>query len=362
MSGQEASTTTKKNHNKYRRDKPWDSEDIDHWKLEEWKPEYMSKPMLEESSFATLFPAYREKYLREVWPSVTRVLKKEGIACELNLIEGSMTVRTTRKTSDPYIIMKARDLIKLLARSIPMEQAVKILEDGMQCDVIKIGGIVRNKEKFAKRRQRLLGPNGHTLKAIELLTGCYVMVQGNTVSAMGSFKGLKQVRNIVVDCMNNVHPIYNVKSLMIKRELEKDPELANEDWTRFLPHFKNRNTAKKKKATKKEKKVYTPFPPSQQPSKVDMQLESGEYFLSEAQRKQNREEEKKQKSRERLGERQRIREKAFEAPEEVEKVNRKRKSTETSSANADDELERLKSSVVSKSKGSERKKKRKSIV
>lgn len=144
-----------------------------------------------------------------------------------------------------------------------------------------------------KRRQRLVGPNGSTLKAIELLTECYVLVQGNTVAAMGSHKGLKQLRKIVEDCMHNVHPVYNIKILMIKRELAKDPELMNENWDRFLPKFKKKNQ-KKKKVSKKEKKPYTPFPPPQQESKVDKQLESGEYFLSERKRKANKQKEKQE--------------------------------------------------------------------
>ena len=152
-----------KNHKKYRKDKPWDTEDIDHWKQEEWDPSCLKAPFLgthsllfwqsflfpnffvlqiEESSFATLFPKYREHYLREVWPIVTKALDAYGVICELNLIEGSMTVRTTKKTKDPYIILKARDLIKLLSRSIPVQQAVKILQDDVHCDIVKIGGMV----------------------------------------------------------------------------------------------------------------------------------------------------------------------------------------------------------------------------
>lgn len=67
---------------------------------------------------------------------------------------------------------------------------------------------------------------------------------------------------------------------MIKRELQKDPKLANESWDRFLPHFKKRNVKQKKKIIDKRKKEYTPFPPAQTKSKIDLQLESGEYFLN----------------------------------------------------------------------------------
>jgi ribosomal RNA assembly protein len=211
-----------------------------------------------------------------------------------------MTVRTTKRTSDPYIIIKARDMIKLLARSLPVAQAVKVLQDDWQSDIVKIGGSVRNKQRFVKRRQRLLGPDNSTLKALELLTGCYILVQGNTVSTMGnSWQGLKTARRVVVDCMNNVHPVYHLKRLMIQRELAKDPKLANEDWSRFLPQFKKKNVPRRKPAAKREKKAYTPFPPPQQPSKVDLQLDTGEYFATERERKAQKLADKVAEARER---------------------------------------------------------------
>lgn len=59
------------------------------------------------------------------------------------------------------------------------------------------------------------------------------------------------------------------QTLMIKRELAKDPELRAQSWERFLPKFRRKNLAKRREPKKKAvKKEYTPFPPSQPESKA----------------------------------------------------------------------------------------------
>jgi ribosomal RNA assembly protein len=211
--------------------------------------------------------------------------------------------------------------------------------------VIKIRNLVRNKERFVKRRQRILGPNGSTLKALELLTNTYILVQGNTVSSMGTYKGLKEVRRVVEDCMANIHPIYHIKELMIKRELAKDPELAHENWDRFLPHFKRRTLSKRRKpfkVTDKSKKPYTPFPPPQERSKVDLQIESGEFFLGKHAKERAKREERLERQKEKREEKQKERDQAFVPPQEEipEKKKKKRKRAQLEESSADGERKR----------------------
>ena len=59
--------------------------------VDPWAPIPITKEdnptgLLEESSFAILFPKYREKYLQSVWPVVVQGCKQHGIKAELNLV------------------------------------------------------------------------------------------------------------------------------------------------------------------------------------------------------------------------------------------------------------------------------------
>ena len=166
------------------------------------------------------------------------------------------------------------------------------------------------------------------------------MVQGNTVSVMGPYTGLKEVRRVITDCMANIHPIYHIKELMIKRELRADPALAAENWDRFLPHFKKRTLSKRKKPAKitdKSKKVYTPFPPPREKSKVDLQIESGEYFLGRQARERREREEREERQREKGEQRRRQREAGFVPPrEEVEGGEGRKKRKKRKAERAED--------------------------
>ncbi|CAI6243389.1 unnamed protein product [Periconia digitata] len=310
-------------------EKPWDTGDVDKWKIEPFKPEdNAGGTFTEESRFSTLLPKYREAYIKGCWKFVTQTLAKHGIGCELDLTEGSMSVWTTRKTWDPAAILNARDLLKLLARSVPAPKAVEIFHDDIAADIIKIRNLVGNKDRFVKRRQRILGPNGSTLKALELLTETYILVQGNTVAVMGPYKGLKQVRRIVEDTMANIHPIYSIKELMIKKELAADPQLADQSWDRFLPNFKKKAQSKRRvphKVTDKTTKTYTPFPPAQEKSKVDLQIESGEYFLGKQAKERKIKEEREAKMKEKMEEKRKDRLSDYVAPEEDGEKKKKKK-------------------------------------
>ncbi|RNF11308.1 ribosomal RNA assembly protein [Trypanosoma rangeli] len=255
---------------------------------------------VDETTFATQFPSYLESYIRSVWPAVETILGQHQLVGKLDLMEGSMTVATTRRTWDPYVVVKARDFIRLLARNVPLAQAQKIFQTDITCDIIPISMKGNSTRRFIRRRDRLIGPKAQTLKALEILTGCYVLVQGKTVAVMGPVKGCQQVRKIVDDCMNNIHPIYGLKQLLIKRELAKREDLRHEDWSRFVPVYKksvqNKEKAKVvrkakkerlreavKKQAGKEKSIFPPAPPKR---KEDIAMESGKAFLFRKQQRQ----------------------------------------------------------------------------
>jgi len=86
---------------------------------------------------------------------------------------------------------------------------------------------------------------------------------------------------------------------------------------------KTTREVKKKRAAKwKPKGEYTPFPPPQLPSKVDKQLETGEYFMLEQDRRKQKQAEKEAKQTERRNEKKQKRAAELVPPVEKKRLNK----------------------------------------
>ena len=75
-------------------------------------------------------------------------------------------------------------------------------------------------------------------QAIELLTSCYVLVQGNTVSALGPYRGLKEVREFLYfTCEKIICKFSKVQCMQMKIYIPCDNEWAESIFRCFRWHL-----------------------------------------------------------------------------------------------------------------------------
>ncbi|KAM1354089.1 hypothetical protein ACFX2H_033490 [Malus domestica] len=190
------------------------SEDID--------PKYQAK------SFSRNFHKSIKKDLQEAWPMIKSALDQYNILCSLDLARGYMIIVVIMNT-DPYIIIRARNLLHLLSIGVPASQALEVL-NGKICDVIDVG-FKRNglcskfgikKDQYVERRHLLRG----SLQAMADLTATQIFLLGEVVAAIGgSSLGLNIFRKIVEDCIvHKVPPAYHIKNFKMRKQVMKDLE------------------------------------------------------------------------------------------------------------------------------------------
>ncbi|XP_051546770.1 KRR1 small subunit processome component homolog [Myxocyprinus asiaticus] len=94
----------------------------------------------------------------------------------------------------------------------------------------------------------------------------------------GTVPRFKRIWKVLLDTMKNIHPIYNIKTLMIKRELVNDPELCTQNWKRFLPNFLHKSLSKMQTAQEEGGEGVHAVPPTsaqvqaKTENKIDVQI------------------------------------------------------------------------------------------
>ncbi|KAH0572473.1 Ribosomal RNA assembly protein KRR1 [Spironucleus salmonicida] len=231
-------------------------------------------PLYDQLESEVAVPKARIPYIVQNFPFMRKSLLTYGVELKMNLQDNSLSVQTNKNLLDPTTYLLAKQYIQLVSRGFAADEATLVFQPSVECEIIKLRPPT---SKALKRRTRFAGPQGQTMKALGLLTNTRLALSGKTLAVIGSPQGIELMMGITRDCFEkNIHPVKWVKGLMIRRELQKVPDLENEDWSKFYPKEARRNHKKKKVNIHKKKNGIVDVGKFSE-RKVDKQMEMGDF-------------------------------------------------------------------------------------
>jgi ribosomal RNA assembly protein len=139
--------------------------------------------------------------------------------------EGSVTIKLNEDSSDPSLLLKAKDVVTAIGRGFSPDVTSRLIRNEDEIfDMIDLRVIFGRSESDIKRiKSRIIGSEGKTRRLIEDLTEANVVVYGHTVGLIGSFEQVDAAHNavqmIIEGCEH--HTVYSY--LQRKRtELKKE--------------------------------------------------------------------------------------------------------------------------------------------
>ncbi len=101
--------------------------------------------------------------------------------------EGEVLFDDNVEGTDPLRALQVIDVVKAIGRGFNPQKAVRLFDDDEYLEIVDLKDVVGERtNQLARIRGRLIGTNGKTRQLIEDLTGCDMIIYGNTVSLIGN--------------------------------------------------------------------------------------------------------------------------------------------------------------------------------
>jgi len=146
------------------------------------------------------------------------------IKLEIESETGGVEITLTEKTTDPSLLLRAKDVVTAIGRGFAPDQAFRLIRNEETVfDFIDLRQIFGRSESDIRRvKSRIIGMNGKTRRTIEELTEADVVVYGHTVGFIGTFEQVDAARSAAQMIIQGSehHTVYNFLQKK-RRELKK---------------------------------------------------------------------------------------------------------------------------------------------
>ena len=136
--------------------------------------------------------------------STKRMIQKiSGISIDIDNEEGEVFIHDEKETADPLMALKIIDVIKAIGRGFAPDKAQRLFQDDEYLEIVDLKEFVGSrKNQLTRIRGRLIGQNGKTRRIIEDLTGCEMVMYGDTVSLIGTSIALPVAKHAIELILN----------------------------------------------------------------------------------------------------------------------------------------------------------------
>ncbi len=119
-----------------------------------------------------------------------------GIKLEINTEDGEVIIHDDVELEDPVMALKIIDVVKAVGRGFNPDKAMRLFDDDEYLEIVDIKEAV-GANQVARVRGRIIGKDGKTRRLIEELTGCDMVIYGNTVGLIGNSVSLPVAKHAV---------------------------------------------------------------------------------------------------------------------------------------------------------------------
>ncbi len=109
-----------------------------------------------------------------------------------------------------------KDIILAIGRGFNPEIALRLLDDEITLEIIKLRDFVNTERAMVTKKGRIIGEKGRTKRRIEDLTGTYLSIYGKSIGIIGSYDDVALAKEAILRL------IHGSRHSSVYRFLEKD--------------------------------------------------------------------------------------------------------------------------------------------
>lgn len=135
-----------------------------------------------------------------------------GTSLFVNSDDGTVSISADENMEDPFGVLKSYDIVKSIGKGFNPETAIKLNDDDLYLEVVKLNSYINESEKELDRQiAKIIGKKGIVVKNISSMAEISIKVYNEEVSLIGEFENVMTAKKAVEMLLNGVphKTVYN---------------------------------------------------------------------------------------------------------------------------------------------------------